>query len=99
VSRLIWTPAALADVQRLFRFLAANNLHAARRDVNAIRAGVKTLEGQPRAGRAVEEMDPEFREWLIPFGASGYVVLYRFEDPLVAILAVSHQREAGYGPP
>ena len=98
MSRLIWTPAALADVQRLFRFLANSNPDAARRAVKAIRAGVKTLEAQPRAGRTMEDMDPEFREWLIPFGASGYVVLYRFEDPLIVILAVRHQREAGYGP-
>jgi plasmid stabilization system protein ParE len=97
VPRLIWTPAALADVQRLFRFLANTNPLAARRAVSAIRAGVKTLEGQPGAGRPVEDMDPEFRKWLIPFGASGYVILYRFEDPLIVILAVRHQRAAGYG--
>ena len=99
MSRLIWTPTALADVQRLFRFLSDNNPDAARRAVKAIRTSVKTLEGQPHAGRPVQDMDPEFREWLIPFGASGYVVLYRFEDPLVVILAVRHQREAGYGLP
>lgn len=99
MPRLIWTPTALADVQRLFRFLAKSNPHAARRAVKAIRASVKALEEQPRAGRFVQDMDPEFREWLIPFGASGYVVLYRFEDPLVVILAVRHQWEAGYRPP
>lgn len=99
MPRLIWTPAALKDVQRLFRFLANKNPNAARRAVKTIRAGVKALEEQPRAGRVVQDMEPEFREWLIPFGLSGYVVLYRFEDPLVVILAVRHQREAGYGFP
>ena len=41
-------------------------------------------------------MDPEFREWLIDFGDSGYVVLYRLEARVAVILAVRHQREAGY---
>ena len=41
-------------------------------------------------------MDPEFREWSIDFGHSGYVVLYRFDGEIVAVLAVRHQKEAGY---
>jgi hypothetical protein len=41
-------------------------------------------------------MPPEFREWLIPFGAAGYLVLYRYDGELVAILAVRHGRAAGY---
>ena len=96
MSRVIWTPAALADVQRLHRFLVSKNADAARRAVKAIRSAVKTLERQPLAGRPAEGMDPGFREWLIRFGDSGYVALYRHEEPLVVILAVRHQREAGY---
>jgi plasmid stabilization system protein ParE len=95
MSRVIWTPAALADVQRLHRFLVSKNPDAARRAVKAIRSGVKTLERQPEVGRPAEDMDPGFREWLVRFGDSGYVVLYRHEAPLVVILAVRHQREAG----
>ncbi len=96
MSRVIWTPAALRDVQRLHRFLVSKNADAARRAVKAIRSGVKILERQPRAGRPADDMDAGFRERLIRFGDSGYVVLYRLEEPLVIILAVRHQREAGY---
>lgn len=95
MPHLIWTPPALADVQRLYRFLAPKDTQAARRAVKAIRAGAKILAHQPRIGRPVEEMDPEFREWLIDFGNSGYVVLYRLDGDRVGILAVRHQREAG----
>jgi plasmid stabilization system protein ParE len=56
VSRLIWTPAALRDVQRLRRFLAVKNADAAR---------------LPSMGRPVEEMEPEFREWPVSFGERG----------------------------
>ncbi|HBO5344030.1 TPA: type II toxin-antitoxin system RelE/ParE family toxin [Pseudomonas aeruginosa] len=96
MPRLIWTPPALADVQRLYRFLAPKDADAAQRAVKAIRAGVKILAHQPRIGRPVEDMEPEFREWLIDFGNSGYVALYCFDGENIAILAVRHQKEAGY---
>jgi len=95
-TRLIWTPQALADVQRLHRFLVPKDANAAQRAVKAIRTGVKILAHQPRIGRPIQDMDLEFREWLIDFGNSGYVALYRFDGETVAILAVRHQKEAGY---
>ena len=95
MPRLIWTPPALADVQRLYRFLASRDAFAAQRAVKAIRAGVRILVHQPHIGRPVEDMEPEFREWLIDFGNSGYVALYRFDGENVAILAVRHQKEVG----
>lgn len=96
MSRLIWTPPALADVQRLYRFLALKNVDAAQRAVKAIRTGVKILAIQPRIGRPIEDMEPEFREWLIDSGNSGYVARYRIDGENVVILAVRHQKEAGY---
>jgi plasmid stabilization system protein ParE len=96
VPRVIWTPPALNDVQRLYRFLAPKDANAARRAVQAIRAGVKVLAHQPRVGRPVDDMAPEFREWLIDFGDSGYVALYRLDGETAAILALRHQKEAGY---
>ncbi|MGE0664926.1 MAG: type II toxin-antitoxin system RelE/ParE family toxin [Sphingomonadales bacterium] len=96
MPRLIWTPEALADVQRLYRFLASKDEGAARRAVQAIRAGVKILGQRPRIGRPVEDMELEFREWPIGFGGSGYVVLYHFDGEAAVILAVRHQKEAGY---
>ena len=96
MSRLIWTPRALADVQRLYRFLASKDAKAAQRAVKAIRSGVEFLALRPRIGRPVEDMDPEFRERLIDFGNSGYVALYRLDGEIVVVLAVRHQKEAGY---
>jgi addiction module RelE/StbE family toxin len=94
---LKWTPQALADVQRLHQFLINKNPDAAKRAVQSIRAGVRILATQPRIGHPAEDMDPEFREWLIPFGQSGYLVLYRIDEDAVILLAVRHGREAGYG--
>jgi plasmid stabilization system protein ParE len=96
MPQLIWSEQALKDVQRLYRFLSPHNLDAARRAATAIRHGVRLLEQQPGVGRPMADMEPEYREWLIDFGDSGYVVLYRLAGDRVVILAVRHQRELGY---
>ncbi len=96
MPRLIWSPTALLDAQRLYRFLAPKNLDAAARAVGAIRQGVKLLEQQSGLGRPIEDMDDEFRDWIIDFGDSGYVVRYRVTADTITILGVRHQKEAGF---
>ncbi len=96
MPQLIWSPAALLDVQRLYRFLNEKNIGAARRAVKAIRENVKIISLQPEIGRPAEGMEPEYREWLIEFGDSGYIALYRYDGVTAVILAVRHQKEAGY---
>lgn len=64
--------------------------------MKAIRQGVKALGNFPQMGRPVDELPPEFREWVIEFGSGAYVALYHFDGKEVVILAVKHGREAGY---
>ena len=96
MPRLIWSEAALANVQRLYRFLAEKNLAAAKRAVKVIRDGVRVLAVHPQVGRMVEDMDEAFRDRPVDFGDSGYMVRYCFDGELVTILAVRHQKEAGF---
>lgn len=96
MPQLIWTPAALQDIQRRYRFLSSKNPDAASRAIQAIRTGVKILAQQPHVGRHAEGMEDEFREWLVKFGDSGYIVLYRADERRVTLLAIRHQKEAGY---
>ena len=96
MPQLIWSPCALLDVQRLYRFLALQNQEAAKRAVTAIRQGVKVLTLRADMGRPVEDMDDVFRDWIIDFGDSGYVARYRLDAEHVIILAVRHQKEAGF---
>ena len=96
MPRLIWSPAALLDMQRLYRFLAEKNVDAAKRAVRTIREGMKVIGKQPGIGRPAEDMEVQFREWLIDFGDSGYVVLYRYDGQDAVVLAVRHERELGY---
>jgi plasmid stabilization system protein ParE len=96
MPRLRWSQAALLDVARLHAFLAPKSRDASTRAVKAIRQGVKALARHPEMGRPLEEMLPEFREWVIDFGHGAYVALYHYDGNEVVILAVRHGREAGY---
>ena len=96
MPRLIWQESALRDVQRRYRFLADNNRDAAKRAVKAIRASVRIIAQPPEIGRPAEGMEPEYREWVIAFGDSGYVAAYRYEGETALIVAVRHQKEVGY---
>jgi plasmid stabilization system protein ParE len=96
MPRLKWSEQALHDVNRLHSFLAPKSDDAAERAVRAIRQGAKLLGKRPHLGRPVDELPPEFREWVIPFGNGAYVALYHYDETEVVILAIRHGREAGY---
>ena len=95
-----FAPAALRDLERLRDFLRPKNPAAARRAGETIIKAVQVLRQQPMVGRPVEDLPPEYREWVIDLGASGYVALYRYagESDVVTVLALRQQREAGYEP-
>lgn len=91
-----YAPGAIRDLQRLREFLRLKNSAAAQRAGETIVKAVQILGHQPQVGRPVENMPDEYREWLIDFGDSGYVAKYRIDGDAVTILAVRHQKEAGY---
>lgn len=96
MPRVVYAPAAIGDLQRLRDFLREKNPAAAQRAGDAIRPGVKLLGTHPRLGRLVEDLPEDFREWIIDFGDSGYVVRYHVGVRGVTILAIRHRKEAGY---
>lgn len=97
MPRLIVTAGAIPGLERCRRFLSGKKPEAARRAGQAIIRHFTMLETTPAMGRPVDDQ-PELRELLIPFGDSGYVALYRHEpaQDAVYILAIRHQKEAGY---
>ena len=96
MPRLRWSQHAQRDLIRLHDFLSSKSRDAARRAIKAIRQGLKILSSHPEIGRPVEELPPEFREWVIEFGQGAYVVLYRYDGKEIVVLAIRHGREAGY---
>jgi plasmid stabilization system protein ParE len=97
LPRLILSRRAVADIRRCRQFLAERNDAAANRAAAAIANALRILTMTPAAGRPITAT-PRFRELIIPFGATGYVALYAHDvaEDAVVILAVRHQREAGY---
>ena len=90
-----YNPRALADLDRLFDFIAVENPIAGGAAAAAILDAVKILERHPHIGRPVHG---QLRELVISHGRTGYVALYRVSARAdsVEILAIRHQREAGY---
>lgn len=96
MPHLKWTDNALGGVRKAYEFLAEHDTDAAKAAVKAIKEQSLILIDFPEAGRPADDLDPEHRELIIPFGASGYILVYEVIADYVLILAVKHQREAGY---
>ncbi|RFB83834.1 plasmid stabilization protein [Rhizobium leguminosarum bv. trifolii] len=96
MSQVIFSPAAIRDLKRLREFLRPKNPSVARRAGETILKGVNLLGAHPYLGRLIEDLPEQYREWLIDFGDSGYVARYRVEGDILTILAVRHQKEAGF---
>lgn len=93
-QRLRLTRAAADDLQRLFDFLADQDLPAAVRAREAIARAFDFLVAFPFACRKAAPQRPRLREMVISFGRAGYVALYEIDDDeTVTVLAVRHQRE------
>lgn len=95
MAQLIYSAQALTDLERLTDFLRENEPAAAEETAELIIEAVQLLGNHPLVGRGVEQ---GLRELVISRGRSGYVALYSYEetDDTVIVLAIRHQREAGY---
>ena len=95
MPRLFYSSRALHDLERLFGFLSEQDAAAARQAIDLIVDAILVLERHPHIGRPVRG---PIRELVISRGRTGYVALYRVRAALnrVDVLAIRHQREAGY---
>lgn len=97
MSRVIITEGAAQRSEQSRQFLAAKKPQATRRAGQANARAFALLETDPDIGRPLHEL-AELRELVIAFGDTGYIALYRHDvkTASVYILAVRHQKEAGY---
>ena len=93
---LIYSAAALEDLERLTRFLLHTDPVASAATAQLILSGLDVLDDHPLVGRFVAE---DSRELVISRGSTGYVALYRYDedDDTVTVLGIRHQRESGFG--
>ena len=95
MATVVYGAKAVADLERLFKFLAQHDQASAAASAAAIRGAVEMLAEHPLIGRKVSG---NVRELVISFGRTGYLALYRFMPALeeVRVLSIRHQREIGY---
>lgn len=95
MARVQVTERALADLERLFDFIAAHDPKRARERILSVRHAFELLSDHPLLGRAAEDGR---RELILSRGRYGYVAKYRWvpAEDVVLVLAVRHQLEAGY---
>ena len=95
MARLTYAPGAVLDLERLRDFIDQHDPRAALVAAEAIVDAISVLERHPLIGRPAEE---GMRELVISHGRTGSVALYDWLEAIdsVVILALRHQREAGY---
>jgi len=95
--RVRYTDEAIEDFDRLYDYLIVWDIPLAERAYKAIQGAIAMLEDFPFSCRKAPGESAFLRELVIPFGSSGYVVLFEIEDSgTVTVLAVRHQREEDY---
>ncbi len=95
MTRVIFSPRALQDIERLADFLLTADPEAASHTGAVLISGLQILKQHPLVGRIVEH---GYRELLISRGRTGYIALYKFDvaKNFALILTIRHQREGGY---
>jgi plasmid stabilization system protein ParE len=95
LTTIAFSARALADLDRLFDFIAEHDPASAARAAQRIVDATRILRDHPLIGRPVRG---DIRELVISSGRTGYVALYRLRDGLARaeVLTIRHQREAGY---
>ena len=96
MSQVIIAQTALADIARLREFLRLKEAEAAQEAGKAIIHAVLSVRHFPERGRNADWLGENYREPAIKFGGTGYIAIYRIDVPKVFVLAVRHQKEAGY---
>jgi toxin ParE1/3/4 len=83
---ILWTPLAEAEAREIHRYIAADSLAAADRQLDLVLESIYGLSLFPKKGRAGRVDDT--RELVVP--GTPYVVVYRLKDTGVQILSILH---------
>ncbi len=87
---LKWTSRALADLARLYDFLAPVNQQAAARVVQSLTATPARLKKHPRIGEKLDEFEPrEVRRILV----KDYEMRYEIQESRIYVLRIWHTKE------
>lgn len=86
---VIWSQQAVVDLRSIHDFIARNSRYYAKKVVHDIREIVDELNGLPKMGRIVPELNEEDVRELFLYS---YRIIYAIKDEVIFVLAVVHQR-------
>jgi len=86
---VIWSEPAKADLRSIHDFIAHDSRHYAKKVTQDIREKTDVLDGLPKVGKNVPELnDDAVRE----LSLYSYRIIYEIENQDVFVLAVVHKR-------
>jgi plasmid stabilization system protein ParE len=89
---VIWTPPALAALDRHRQFLAQTDPNLAVKAIQKIVEVAESLQTYPQRGAIVEQA-PGIRKLIVTFGKVGFVLHYAILNEEVLILQIYHGRQ------
>jgi plasmid stabilization system protein ParE len=89
---VIWTPPALAALDRHRQFLAQTDPNLAVKAIQKIVEVAESLQTYPQRGAFVEQA-PGIRKLIVTFGKVGFVLHYAILNEEVLILQIYHGRQ------
>ena len=87
MTRIIWAPQAIEDVEAIRTYVARDSLHSAELLVERLVSAVARLEANPLSGRVVPEVGDEALREIIH---GNYRIVYRLRLDLIEIVTVFH---------
>jgi plasmid stabilization system protein ParE len=95
MAKISFSSQSVSDLEHISDFLSGMGIQAQLEALDLIDEAIHILARHPLIGRPVEA---GLRELVISHGRTGYVALYCHEpqQDAVLILAIRHQREAGF---
>ena len=87
MTRIVWAPQAVEDVEAIRAYVARDSPHYADLVVEQIVAAVALLASSPRSGRVVPEVGDESLREVIH---GNYRIVYRLRHDIIEIATVFH---------
>ena len=88
IGRYRLAQRAAADLDEITAYIAADNLTAAVRVLDALQSTFELLSTQPGIGASVERLAPGLRMFVSQKPANNYAVFFRHDDGVVEIVRV-----------
>jgi plasmid stabilization system protein ParE len=94
MSHVILSDQARTDISRLYDFLADFDTHTADKAIDIIIEAFTILEDMPMGCPFLPDRK-DLRKLVIPFGASGYIAFYTYNEitDTSVVTKIKHQRE------